>query len=443
MRKKIYLIHPTYRDHRGRLLKGKRLYTISLALPALSSVIPPDWEKQFCFEYFNDIDFDSDASVVGISSMGYEIFRGLEIAAEFKKRGKIVIFGGFQSHLSTAHVAPHCDAIVHGNPGIPDMARILRDAELNSLKPQYHCGIDLNYRLDYTLLDPHKLFFTPVLLSVGCRNACEYCCIGSLYNHQYRLRKLTYVIDELAALHRTTRRIAIVDTNFYNNRGYLIKLCQAMIGHGFRFFWGAQSTIDIGDDIEVLDLLRRAGCRVLFIGMETIDQANLDAVKKNYSADSYQQTIRNIHRAGIKIAAFFMYGLDHDTLQTSSTLSRFIIRNKISLPMLNVLVPLPGTKIYDQLKSQGRLLMSDKHEFLRNNIAYNSSFNLCFYAPKNMTPGEVEDGFIDLLGRLAGWSQVIWRSITRSLSLTAFFLYMNWQFRKEYLELKKRRAQPV
>ena len=96
MKKKIYLIQPTYRDQDGRLLKGERLYIVSLALPALSAAMPPDWQTECCYEYFDEVNFDTDASVVGISSMGYEIFRGIEIATEFRKRGKIVLFGGDQ-----------------------------------------------------------------------------------------------------------------------------------------------------------------------------------------------------------------------------------------------------------------------------------------------------------------------------------------------------------
>jgi hypothetical protein len=75
--------------------------------------------------------------------------------------------------------------------------------------------------------------------------------------------------------------------------------------------------------------------------------------------------------------------------------------------MLNILVLTPGTKIYNGLNNQNRLLMNDEQDFLKNNIAYNSSFNLCFYVPKNMTQREVEDGFMDLLRRLAGYTEIL------------------------------------
>jgi radical SAM superfamily enzyme YgiQ (UPF0313 family) len=439
IKKKIYLIHPSYKDQGGTLLKGKKLYTISLALPALSSIIPQDWEKEFCFEYFEELNFDSDASVIGITSMGYEIFRAIEIATEFRKRGKLVILGGFQPHISVDFVKDYSDSIVHGNPGIADMSKILKDAEFNSLQKEYFCKTNLNYKLDYSIIDTNKIFFTPVLLSIGCYNSCDYCCVSSVYKGKYYLRKFKHVIEELEYLHQRTKNIAVVDTNFYGNYRYLRKICHEMIKRNFKFVWGAQSTIDIGDDIETLSLLEKAGCKVLFIGMESIDQNNLDDVNKKYDAASYQEKITNIHSAGIKIAAFFIYGFDHDTIDTSAELSQFIIENNIALPMLNILVPTPGTKIYEKLKKENRILMENEADFLKNNIAYNSSFNLCFYTPKNMTPEQVENGFIDILKRLSGYSQIFKRSRSKSIPLFLFLLYMNWLFRKEYLELKMRK----
>lgn len=438
-KKKIYLIHPSYRDQNGVLLKGNRLYTVSLSLSALSSIIPNNWEKEFCFEYFEELNINSDASVIGITSMGYEIFRAIEIAIEFRRRGKLVILGGFQSHISVDFVKDYCDSIIHGNPGINDMTKILKDAEQNSLQKEYFCKIDLNYKLDYSIMNTSKIFFTPVLLSVGCNNSCDFCCISSIYKGKYYLRKIKNVIEELEYLHKRTKNIAIVDTNFYNNYRYLRKICREMINHNFKFMWGAQSTIDIGDDIETLRLIKKAGCKILFIGFESINQINLDNVNKKNDVNTFERKIKNIHSAGIKIAAFFIYGFDNDTVETPADLSKFIIENNIALPMINILVPTPGTKIYDKLKSENRVLMNSEEDFLKNNIAYNSSFNLCFYKPKNMTPKEVETGFIDLLRRLSSYFQILKRSKSKNIRLFLSLLYMNWLFRKEYIELKMRK----
>ncbi len=437
MKKKVYFIQPTYRDKYGKLLKGKSLYTVSLALAALRETVPPDWEVQLCYEFFEDVDFDTDASVIGLSSMGYEIYRGVEIADEFRRRGKTVIFGGFQAHLSADFVASHCDAIIHGNPGLPAMRRILEDVLQGTLQKEYHCGVDLDYQIDYTQFDTKRVLFTPVFTSVGCNFNCDYCCISSMYKGICTVRKLRHVFAELEYLHTKTRRIAFLDTNIHSRHNYLKALCEGMLSRGLHFVWGAQSTIDIGDDLETLKMMRRSGCKALFIGLESFTQSNLDGVNKAQSAAKYAERIRNIHLAGIKIAAFLMYGFDSDTTNTAEELSALVTRNNIALPMINVLVPVPGTKLYDRLKDEDRLLIGSENDFLMNNIGYNSSFNLCLYKPRNMTPEEVEEGFIELLGRLSGYAQIMRRSISFDVKLSVFFLYSNWLFRREYLRLKK------
>ena len=180
MNKKIYLIQPTYRNPKGNLYKGKTLIYGSLALPALSAVIPPDWEREFCIEYYDDVNYETDASVIGISSMGYDILHGTEIAQEFRKRGKIVIFGGTQAHFSATRIGSFCDSIVYGNPSPRDMDNILTDALKGQLAHEYRCGQDLNFPFDYSILANKRMRFIPVLTSVGCKENCDFCCTAAI-----------------------------------------------------------------------------------------------------------------------------------------------------------------------------------------------------------------------------------------------------------------------
>ena len=427
----------------GTLLKGKSLYIHSLALPALSAATPADWEKEFCVEYFDDIDFNTDAPVVALTSMGYDIVRGMEIAKEFKRRGKTVIFGGYQAHFSAGHLLDLCDTVVHGNPGLTDMEKILSDAEDCALKREYLCGIDVNFPFDYSVLACRKIFFTPVLSSVGCLNDCDLCCTAGIYKGKYRLRNLDCVIKDLLTVNKFSGRVGFVDNNIYNNREYLLRLLKAMLENQIKIKWGAQVTVDVGDDLEVLYYLYKAGCRVLFIGMETLNQLNLAGVNKKYTVESYTNRIRNIHKAGIKIAGYFMFGLDNDTRETSDLLYDFISSTKVSLPILNILIPAPGTKIFEQLQREGRLLFADDQELLRNNSFYNSACNTCFYVPKSMTAEEAEEGFLELYRRLSSYRQIFRRSINGNPYVSAVLLKMNLGFRKEYLTMKRSRTKKL
>lgn len=438
MNKKIYYIQPTYQTSDGKLLKGDSLYVHSLAMPALSAATPSDWEKNVVLQYFDDIDYNTDASVIAITSMGYDISQGMEIAREFKKRNKTVIFGGYQAHFSSHLLKDVCDCIVHGNPGPDDMKKVLNDIESNRLQKEYRFGIDINFSFDYSVLADKKITFMPVLSSIGCLNDCDFCCTAAVYKSNFRLRKIEYVIEDLKSISWISRKAGFVDNNIYNNREYLLRLLKAIISNNIKLKWGAQVTIDIGDDPEALQYLYKAGCRLLFIGMETVNQQNLSGVNKKYLVQSYAQRLRVINKSGIKVAGYFMFGFDYDTTETPQMLYDFISSVKVSIPILNILIPVPGTRIYYRLQKENRLLFSEEQELLKNNSFYNSACNNCFYIPKLMTAEQAERGFLELYGKLAGFYQIIKRSVSINPLMAVFLLGMNIIFRKEYLDMKRR-----
>lgn len=438
MKKKICYIQPTYQTSEGTLLKGNSLYVHSLAMPALSAATPPDWEKKVVLQYFDDIDYDTDASIIAITSMGYDISQGIEIALEFRRRNKIVIFGGYQAHFSSHLLKDICDCVVHGNPGPNDMKQILADAGNYRLQREYHCGIDINFPFDYSILAGKNITFMPVLSSIGCINDCDFCCTAAVYKRRFRLRKIEYVIEDLKSIKKISKKAGFVDNNIYNNRDYLLKLLKAMLANDIDLRWGAQVTIDIGDDPEVLRYLYKAGCRLLFIGMETLNQENLAGVNKKYTVQSYRERLRNINKSGIKVAGYFMFGLDNDTKETPQMLYDFISTSGISIPILNILIPVPGTRLFERLQKENRILFDEEQELLRNNSFYNSACNTCFFIPKLMTAEEAEQGFLELYGKLAGYTQIIKRSLSFDPVMMIFLLGMNIIFRKEYLEMKRR-----
>ncbi len=439
MKKKIYYIQPTYQTLDGTLLKGDSLYVHSLAMPALSAATPSDWEKNITLQYFDDIDYDTDASVIAITSMGYDISQGMEIAREFKRRNKTVIFGGYQAHFSSHLLIQNiCDCVVHGNPGPNDMKKILNDIENNRLEREYHFGIDINFPFDYSVLEGKKITFMPVLSSIGCVNDCDFCCTAAVYRSKFRLRKIEFVIEDLKSISKVSKKAGFVDNNIYNNREYLLKLMKAIIDNGINLRWGAQVTVDIGDDPEALEYLYKAGCRLLFIGMETLHQENLSGVNKKYMVQSYSERLRNIAKSGIRVAGYFMFGFDNDTTKTPQMLYDFISSVKISLPILNILIPVPGTRIFNRLRNENRLLFNEEQDLLKNNSFYNSACNTCFFIPKLMTAEEAERGFLELYGKLACYSQIIRRSLCLNPFMMAFLLGMNIIFRREYLDMKRK-----
>lgn len=431
MKKKIYLIQPTYHNRDGRLLKGQTVFMHALALPALSRTVPREWQKEFCFEYFEDVNYNTDASVVGITSMGYDVLHGCEIAEAFKNRGKIVLYGGHQAQFSEDSLESVADAVVHGHPSRDDMASILGDAESGRLAPKYRCGFDINFPFDYSVLSRKRARFMPVVTSVGCRNRCEYCCTAAMYGGRYHLRDLDSVLADLRAVRRRTRCAAFVDANLYNDRDYLMRLCSRMIKQNLRLRWGAQSTIDVGEDPEILRLLRKAGCRILFIGLESINQEGLNWLGKRYLARRYGELIRRIREAKIAVAGFFMLGLDGDDGSSYETLFDFIHESRVSIPILNLLLPVPGTRMFERLKREGRLLVESPDGFLRNSPVYNTSCNRCLFLPKNMTVSQAEHGYLELGRRLFSFPEMLRRSAVSNPLLAAAVFVMNLDLRSK------------
>lgn len=438
MKRKIYYIQPTYRDCNGKLFKGNSLHVHSLALPALSAATPKEWDKEASLEFFENLNYNTDASVIAITSMGYDIIHGMEIAEEFRRKGKIVIFGGYQAHFSEKYLLDCCDSVVHGNPGPKVLSKILSDAESGCLNHEYHCGIDVNFPFDYSILAKHKISFMPILSSVGCINDCDFCCTAAIYKSKYRLRNIDCVIKDMIEASRLSKKAGFVDNTIYNNREYLLLLLKSILKHKIELKWGAQATINIGDDIEILNYLYKSGCRILFIGMESVNQKNLDCMNKNYFVEDYVKRIENIHKAGIKVAGYFMYGLYNDSKETVNDLCKFIKSARIDVPLLNFLTPAPGTRVYENLKQENRLLFDDDKELLNNKHYYNSATNTCFFKPKYMTTYEAERNFLELYRKLSGYYQILKRSIGLNPFMSVFLLGMNVVFRGEYLGTKKK-----
>lgn len=422
----------------GKLVKGWTQFNHSLNLPLLSAVIPGDWQKEFCLEYFDDVNYDSDASVIILSCMGYDIMHAVEIAEKFKKLGKIVIYGAHMDQYSEKLMSNVCDSSYHETPSPSYMKAILNDAINGTLKPDYLCGLNIDFPFDYSVLRGRNLRFVQMLTSIGCRNKCEYCCTAAVYKGRYRVRRIEYVIEDMRSVRKLTSYGSFIDSNIYNNPFYLQKLCKRIVDEKIGLMWGAQSTIDIGNDPETLKLLYQAGCRMLFIGLETLDQYNLEFVNKAYDVSYYKELVNKIHAAGIHVAGYFMLGFDSDTAESFKKIYGFINSTKITLPILNILMPVPGTGIYERFRREHRLIFENENDFDNKKPLYSVPCNHCFFLPRHMSQNELDKGFLNLYRMVSmNWYSLVKRSFSLNPLFYLIFLKMNLELRKEYKAMKK------
>jgi len=436
--KSIYLVQPSYRKMDGSMIKEMPIFNYAINMPILSVCIPNNWSKRTCIEYFDTVDLHPSEHVIIMTSPGYDIAHAVELARHYKSLGKIVVFGSHTDDLSDRLMGDICDIVYYGYPNPQAIRTLLKNIEDDNIQTEYRWGFGVDFTFDYSVFNGYNLPFVPMMASTGCKNNCSYCCYPPVFKSRYRLRHVERVVDDLRQVAQFKKPVSFMDGNLYNNREYLLKLCNAITEARLGIRWGGQATIDIGDDPEVLDALRRAGCGLLFFGLETLEAQNERQLNKEmFPVARFEQQVMNVQRAGIPAGAYFILGLDHDTPATFDKVFQFINRTRIAVPFLHVLVPIPGTAIYDQLKSEERLLAQDFNEYLERNPEFSVPCSRPYYVPATMTTEEVERRFLKLNREVYQPMRILRRCFTFNVTLMVSFLKLNLEARRKYLAMER------
>jgi radical SAM superfamily enzyme YgiQ (UPF0313 family) len=276
--------------------------------------------------------------------------------------------------------------------------QVLADLEAGRLKPIYEGGLApietwVSPRRD--LFHPSYLL-APVQTTRGCPFDCEFCSVPQFNGRALRMRPVEDVLDELSAIRN--RLIFFVDDNLigYGRRALerTKVLFEEMIRKGIRKQWWSQCSINVADDEEVLKLAARAGCRLIFIGFESVTEEAVQGLTKNRKAkevmEKYRQVVETIHRHGIAVLGSFILGLDEEGPEVFESTARFILDAGVDVAQITYLTPLPGTTLWERIEAEGRLLHrnfpEDWHHY---------DFQHVTVAPKGKTVGDLYKGLID------------------------------------------------
>jgi len=162
------------------------------------------------------------------------------------------------------------------------------------------------------------------------------------------------VVREIEKL--DTKTVLFVDDNIFVDRANAKELMRALIP--LKINWCCQISIDVARDSELLDLMKRSGCMSALIGFESLDPENLKIMKKawNLKWNDYETAIRRLQDAGVMLYGTFVLGWDHDTPDVFDRTVEFAVKHRFTLGGFNPLMPTPGTRMYDQLRADGRLI---------------------------------------------------------------------------------------
>ncbi len=379
MKRKILLIQSSPYDNDRKPIKKSRLYFVGLAMPLLAALTPSDWDVEITLETIEDIPFDTDAELIGIGSMGHAVVRSIDIAKEFKRRGKTVFMGGYMVSLMPEEAKKYCDSVIIGD-GELAFPKLLSDFENGCLQDFYKMPIDeLNTPLPRFDLVLGKRIgdMLPVQAGRGCPKSCSFCSVYCLYKNHYIRRPIEDVVRDIKHIRSLGfKKFMLLDDNIMSDRDYMMHLLDRIIP--LKMQWMSQCSIEIGKDEALLRKLARSGCTTLSFGLESILQESLDSMNKSWArVKDYPQLIRNIRSAGIDVSTEMVVGADGDTLESIRSTADFIRRNKIVVPRFYILTPIPGTGFYDEIKAQNRIYLQDMY-------SYNGS--QAVHIPQHMSP---------------------------------------------------------
>ena len=392
-----------------------------LAFAILAALTPPEHQVQLADERLEPIPFDAEADLVAITVETYNARRAYQIAQKFRARGIPVVLGGYHVTFLPEEALDYCDAVVAGDAELL-WPQVLVDAREGRMRGIYRQAAQpaIGGKLPDRTIFANKKYAPLSLIQYGrgCRFACDFCSIHAFYGTSLRQRPVKEVVAEIEAVNR--KHIFLVDDNIFVDIAKAEELFRALIP--LRIKWSCQISIDIAANSRLMDLMAQSGCLTAVIGFESLDERNLAQMKKkwNLKSLSYDQAVKEFHDRGIMIYASFVLGYDHDTRDSWQACVDWALKSKFYIANFNPLTPTPGAKLFDRLKSEGRLIW-DKW-WLSDEFRYGHAT----FHPKGMSADELTESCYLARQSFNRYGNIARRSTGRSNRFSAYHAGVFW-----------------
>ena len=356
-----------------------------ITMPYLAARVPSHWEVIHIDEEVQEIDWEIQANVIGLTFHTPSAFHAYEIADRFRSRGICAVLGGPHVTLLPEEAGQHADVIFIGEAeGVwesflrsfeaGDYQQIYQRLDAPSLEGIPQARKDLFHRRDHA---GGVLFATR-----GCPSQCKFCAIAVMYPHKHRRRPIPEVAAEFASFRGKV--IIFWDDNIAGDLAYARALFHAIAP--YRKWWSSQASIHAARDQRFLEAAAKSGCKQLFLGLESISQPSMTEVNKGFNqVNEYHRLIERIHSYGIAVQVGIIFGFDHDTPAIFAETLDFLESVGVQNCTFNILTPFPGTRLFKRLEDEGRILTRDWRK-------YNSRADV-IYQPKQMSVTELLAGF--------------------------------------------------
>jgi anaerobic magnesium-protoporphyrin IX monomethyl ester cyclase len=323
--------------------------------------------------------------IVGVSTDTTRHRRSLQIARQAKEAGCVVVMGGPHPCYIVDEIlaTPWVDCIVHGE-GEVTFLELVRSLEVRGQK-RWQGIKGLSFRHDGRVIttaarpfinDLDTLPFparhlvnmdlyrrtlfgerpiTSVVTSRGCPSNCHFCSSSSFSGTRWRARRAESVVDEVEEVQRRYgfRAVAFVDDNFTLSPQRVVAISEEIIKRGLDIWWWNFSRAEtIVKHEEMLPVMRRAGAKTIYIGVESANQKTLSALGKKTDLDTMVRAVQLLKKHGFEIYASYILGDPGEDVRAIHKTIRFARRLDTNVAQFSILTPYPGTALYEELKER-------------------------------------------------------------------------------------------
>lgn len=305
------------------------------------------------------------ADLVFVSAMTVQRASARELIARCRQAGVRVVAGG-PLFTAESETFPEVDHFVLNEAELtlpPFLADLIRGEPAPLYRTDDFAEIQSSPAPRWELLDLRRYAAMSLQYSRGCPYQCEFCNVTALFGHRPRTKSAAQVVAELDGLYARGWRSSIffVDDNFIGNKGLLKReLLPALIEwqrgkRGITFY--TEVSIDLADDPELVEMMVKAGFDRVFVGIETPHEASLgESSKRQNQQRDLLADVRRLQRAGLQVQGGFIVGFDNDPPSIFQKQIDFIQSSGIVTAMVGLLQALPGTRLYERLLREGRII---------------------------------------------------------------------------------------
>jgi radical SAM superfamily enzyme YgiQ (UPF0313 family) len=368
----VLLVYPEFLDalwgfkHALKFI-NKKANTPPLGLLTVAAMLPGEWTKRLVDLNVMKLT-EADllwADYVFISAMAVQRKSVQEIIKRCREAGVKVVAGGplFINEYEQFEGVDHFIL----NEAELTLPYFLEELERGCAKSVYKTSEFADVKKTpvplWELTDLRHYASMSIQFSRGCPYRCEFCNVTTLFGNRPRIKTVEQILGELNSLYNIGWRgtIFFVDDNLIGNKRYIkTELLPALIEwkkNKTKTTFYTEASINLADDVELMQLMVKAGFDRVFIGIETPDEKSLDECgKKQNKNRDLLESVKRIQRAGLQVQGGFIIGFDNDTPSIFKRQIDFIQKSGIVMANVAILQAPTGSKLHERLEKEGRLL---------------------------------------------------------------------------------------